>query len=45
MLAKVERAIEAVADQLSRGFSKNVAAVIFEGVRTQAKRLHEQPAE
>jgi serine/threonine-protein kinase HipA len=44
LLAKVDGAIEAVAKQLPEGFPQDVAAAIFEGVRTQAKRLHEQPA-
>ncbi len=44
LLDKVEGAIEAVANQLPEGFPQDLAAVIFEGVRTQAKRLHKQPA-
>lgn len=43
LLAKVEDAIEAVAQQLPPGFPEDVASAIFEGLRTQARRLHEQP--
>ncbi|HPL80460.1 MAG TPA: type II toxin-antitoxin system HipA family toxin [Burkholderiaceae bacterium] len=44
LLAKVEDAIEAVAQQLPPGFPEDVASAIFEGLRTQARRLQEQPA-
>jgi serine/threonine-protein kinase HipA len=44
LLAKVEGAIEAVAAQLPPGFPEDVATAIFEGMRTQARRLQEQPA-
>jgi serine/threonine-protein kinase HipA len=44
LLAKVEGAIEAVAQQLPPGFPEDVASAIFEGLRTQARRLQEQPA-
>ena len=43
LLAKVEPAIEATAKQLPLDFPKDVATAIFEGMRTQAKRLQEQP--
>ena len=43
LLAKVEDAIEAVAQQLPPGFPEDVASAIFEGLRTQARRLQEQP--
>ncbi len=44
LLAKVEGAIDAVAKQLPEGFPEDVAAAIFEGMRTQARRLEAQPA-
>ncbi len=44
LLAKVEPAIEAITKQLPLDFPKDVATAIFEGMRTQAKRLQEQPA-
>ncbi len=44
MLEKVEAAIGSVANQLPEGFPEDVATAIFEGMRTQAKRLEEQPA-
>ena len=44
LLAKVEGAIEAVAKQLPPGFPDDVATAVFEGMRNQARRLHEQPA-
>ncbi len=44
LLAKVDAAIDTVANQLPAGFPEDVAAAIFEGMRTQAKRLREQPA-
>lgn len=45
LLARVEGAIDAAAMQLPQGFPQDVAAAIFEGVRTQARRLREQPAD
>ncbi len=44
LLAKVDGAIEAVAEQLPEGFPEDVATVIFEGVRRQAGRLRGQQA-
>lgn len=44
LLAKVDGAIETVAKQLPPGFPEDVAAAIFEGMRTQARRLQAQPA-
>lgn len=44
LLAKVENAIEAASKQLPDGFPEDVATAIFEGMRSQAKRLQEQPA-
>jgi serine/threonine-protein kinase HipA len=44
LLAKVEGAMAAVAQQLPAGFPEDVATAIFEGMRTQARRLQEQPA-
>jgi serine/threonine-protein kinase HipA len=43
LLARVEGAIDAVARQLPEGFPEDVAVAIFEGMRTQARRLEEQP--
>jgi serine/threonine-protein kinase HipA len=43
LLAKVAPAIERVAKQLPEGFPDDVAHAIFEGIRSQAKRLQEQP--
>lgn len=43
LLARVEPAIEDVASQLPAGFPEEVAGAIFEGMRSQAKRLQEQP--
>lgn len=43
LLTRVEPAIESVARQLPVGFPEDVAAAIFEGIRSQAKRLQEQP--
>ncbi len=40
----VESAIDTVATQLPQGFPEDVATTIFEGMRTQARRLQEQPA-
>jgi serine/threonine-protein kinase HipA len=44
LLANVDGAIDAVAGQLPQGFPQDVATAIFEGMRTQARRLQEQPA-
>ncbi|MET4577416.1 type II toxin-antitoxin system HipA family toxin [Ottowia thiooxydans] len=44
LLFKVDGAIEAVAKQLPPGFPEGVATAIFKGMRTQATRLQEQPA-
>lgn len=44
LLAKVDGSIEAVAKQLPPGFPEDVATAIFEGMRTQARRLQEQPS-
>jgi len=44
LLAKVEGAVDAVAKQLPEGFPDDVATAIFEGMRTQARRLEAQPA-
>lgn len=43
LLAKAEPAIESVAKQLPTGFPEDVAHAIFKGIRSQAKRLQEQP--
>lgn len=43
LLSKVDRAIETVAKQLPPGFPEDVASAIFEGMRSQAARLQEQP--
>lgn len=43
LLAMVEPAIENVEKQLPAGFPEDVAHAIFEGIRSQAKRLQEQP--
>lgn len=43
LLAKVEGAIEAVARQLPVAFPQDVAVAIFEGMRSQVRRLQEQP--
>jgi serine/threonine-protein kinase HipA len=45
LLAKVDGAIDTVASQLPQGFPEDVAVAIFEGMRTQARRLREQPAD
>lgn len=44
LLSKVDGAIETVAKQLPPGFPEDVATAIFNGMRTQAKRLQEQPS-
>lgn len=44
LLAKVDAAIEAVSKQLPAGFPEDVADAVFEGMRSQARRLREQPA-
>lgn len=44
MLARVEQAIDIVSAELPQGFPQDVATAIFEGTRTQAKRLAQQPA-
>lgn len=44
LLSKVDGAIETVAKQLPPGFPEDVATAIFKGMRTQARRLQEQPA-
>lgn len=44
LLARVEGAIDRVSAALPPGFPGDVAQSIFEGVRTQARRLQEQPA-
>lgn len=44
LLAKVDGAIDAVATQLPEAYPEDVAAAIFEGIRTQARRLRAQPA-
>lgn len=41
--AKVDDAIEAVSRQLPGGFPEDAAAEIFEGMRSQARRLQQQP--
>jgi serine/threonine-protein kinase HipA len=43
LLAAVEPAIDSVARQLPSGFPEDVAHAIFQGMRSQAKRLQEQP--
>lgn len=45
LLAKMEGAIDTVATQLPQGFPEDVATAVFEGMRAQARRLHEQPAD
>ncbi len=44
LLAKLEGAVDTVANQLPAGFPKDVADAIFEGMRTQARRLQDQLA-
>jgi len=44
LLARVEGAIDSVSAALPPGFPGDVAESIFQGVRTQAGRLQEQPA-
>lgn len=44
LMARLEPAIETVARQLPPDFPNDVAMAIFEGMRTQAKRLQGQPA-
>jgi len=44
LLAKVDGAIDAVATQLPAAYPEDVASAIFEGIRTQARRLRAQPA-
>ncbi len=44
LLGKVDAAIDTVAKQLPEDFPEDVATAIFEGMRAQAQRLHEQPA-
>ena len=44
LLTKVDDAIESVSKQLPDGFPEDVATAIFEGMRSQAKQLQEQPA-
>lgn len=44
LLARLEPAIAAVTKQLPPGFPQDVAAALFDGMRTQARRLQQQPA-
>lgn len=44
LLGKVDHAIDTVAAGLPSGFPENVASAIFEGMRSQARRLSGQPA-
>jgi len=44
LLSRVEGAVDRVAAALPAGFPGDVAESIFAGVRTQARRLQEQPA-
>jgi serine/threonine-protein kinase HipA len=43
LLARVDGAVNSVAQQLPQGFPAEVATAIFEGVRAQARRLQNQP--
>lgn len=45
LLSKVESAIDTVEGRLPEGFPQEVADAIFKGMRAQAKRLQEQPAD
>lgn len=44
LLGQVEAAIDGAARQIPAGFPQDVADSIFEGMRTQARRLQAQPA-